>query len=83
MASYGQSGPRLGTSVLSSEPSPKPFSDSRGRVRGDTYQTASGPAPGAPPVHGSPIGQPLAPEIGPNEPRGPADIARGDRKRSW
>jgi hypothetical protein len=44
----------------------------KGRVgymhsRPDQYMTASGPVPGAPPVQGSPVGEPLAPAIGPGE----------------
>jgi hypothetical protein len=84
MAEYARSGPRTGTSVLSGA-SPRPFSTpgsrgyGKGRIRGDQSIYEQGP----PAVQGAPGGRPLAPEIGPNEPRGPADIARGDRKRSW
>jgi hypothetical protein len=80
MAQQDRSGPRTGTSVLSSNSSPRPFSHSRGygkgRLRSDQHMTASGPAPGPVPVQGAPAGQPLAPNIGPGEPHGPADRRR-------
>jgi hypothetical protein len=76
---HGRSGPRIGV-ALTSDAS---FARGKGRVRQDQHMTASGPAPGPVPVHGSPVGQPLAPQIGPGEPRSPADIARGDRKTRW
>jgi hypothetical protein len=80
MPQCGRSGPRTGVSVLTSDAS---FARGKGRVRQDQHMTASGPAPGPVPIHGGPTGGSIAPNIGPNEPRGPADIARGDRKRQW
>jgi hypothetical protein len=66
-----RSGPRGGVSVISG-------SRARGkdRIRSDAHMTASGPAPGPPPVVGSPSGVSLAPQIGSGEYRGPADSQR-------
>jgi hypothetical protein len=76
-----RSGPRVGVSALSSGPlrpvaAQRPIvpssevnpSDARLRARPDQYMTASGPAPGAPPVQGGERAQPLAPAIGKDEP---------------
>jgi hypothetical protein len=66
-----RSGPRGGVSAISS--------DARGRGgerRSDAHWTASGLAPGPPRPHGAPSGVDLAPEIGVNEYRGPADSLR-------
>jgi hypothetical protein len=81
MAQQGRNGPRIGVSPLSTGNPGVGRSDGsrgygKGRLRGDQHMTASGPAPGPVPVHGSPSGQPVAPNIGPNEPRGPADRRR-------
>jgi hypothetical protein len=73
----GRSGPRLGTSVLSSERSPRPFSDSRGygkgRLRGDQFEQggpiARGPG-GAVPMQGQ------TPELAPDPRPNPADRRR-------
>jgi hypothetical protein len=74
-----RSGERTGVSVLST-PRPKPFPQGAAvGVRRDQHASPSGPAPGAVPVHASPIGQPIAPNIGPGEPRGPADVMPGGR----
>jgi hypothetical protein len=81
MAQQGRNGPRIGVSPLSTGNPGIGRSDGsrgygKGRLRGDQHMTASGPAQGAPPPYGSPRGEPLAPQIGPGEPRGPADRRR-------
>ena len=81
MGQQGRSGPRIGVSSLSTGNPGIGRSDGsrgygKGRPRSDQHMTASGPAPGPVPVQGAPAGQPLAPNIGPGEPRGPADRRR-------
>ena len=80
MGQQGRLGPRPGVSVLTTERA-KPFSGSRGYGKGRIRRPDGGEQFGVPPVHGSPSGQPMPPSIGPNEPRGPADLSRGDRRR--
>jgi hypothetical protein len=78
--------------VLSSKGPPKPFADQRGgsypvgKGRAHMHRRDQGGlndqgASGSVTPHASPAGQPLAPEIGPGEPRGPADVQPGGRWR--
>jgi hypothetical protein len=67
-----RSGRASGVSVLSSPRADASFPRGKGRVRPDQGLYDHGMSGSVTP-HASPAGQPLAPEIGPNEPRGPAD----------